>query len=57
MANEQDSRVKKREMKSFGDSNKAKKIMMTRGTLELTTTKKDEKKSKKVEDGAGMNYI
>ena len=47
MENEVESRNKKREMKSFGNSNKAKKIMMQCGTLELNT-KKDDKKGKKM---------
>ena len=45
MDNEESSKNKKREMKSFEDSNKAKKIMKQRGQLELST-KKDEKKAK-----------
>ncbi|XP_057302154.1 signal recognition particle receptor subunit alpha-like [Hydractinia symbiolongicarpus] len=45
MDNETTSRNSKREMKSFEDSNRAKKIMKQRGTLELN--KKDEKKIKK----------
>uniref|UniRef100_T2MHS4 Signal recognition particle receptor subunit alpha n=1 Tax=Hydra vulgaris TaxID=6087 RepID=T2MHS4_HYDVU len=44
--NEQSSKMAKREMKSFADSNCAKKIMKQRGTLELSNTKKDEKKIK-----------
>lgn len=52
MENEVQSKTQKREMKSFETSNKAKKIMLQRGTLELTTIKKDEKKAKK-DDGAG----
>ena len=53
MENEHTSRVQKREMKTFETSNKAKKIMMQRGTLELSNTKKDDKKSKNKDDGAG----
>jgi len=54
MENEHSSRVQKREMKPFETSNKAKKIMMQRGTLELSnTSKKDDKKSKSKDDGAG----
>ena len=55
MENEKTSRVQKREMKTFEGSNKAKKIMMQRGTLELSNSKKDDKKSKSKEDGAGKN--
>ena len=53
MNSEQNSRVQKREMKTFGDSNKAKKIMNQRGTLELANAKKEDKKSKGKDDGAG----
>lgn len=51
MDNETTSRNAKREMKSFEDSNRAKKIMKQRGILELN--KKDEKKIKK-DDAKGM---
>ena len=54
MDNEESSKNKKREMKSFEDSNKAKKIMKQRGQLELST-KKDEKKAKN-NDSNGKYY-
>ena len=57
MENEKTSRVQKREMKTFEGSNKAKKIMMQRGTLELSNAKKDDKKSKSKEDGAGKTNL
>jgi len=46
MENETASRTKKSEMKSFEDSNRARKIIKQRGTLEVAN-KKDEKKPKK----------
>ena len=54
MDNEESSKNKKLEMKSFEDSNKAKKIIKQRGQLGLST-KKDERKSKN-NDGNGKYY-
>ena len=55
MDNEESSKNKKREMKSFEDSKKAQKIMKQRGQLELST-KKDERKLKNIDVNGNYYY-
>lgn len=55
MDNEESSKNKKREMKSFEDSKKAQKIMKQRGQLELST-KKDERKLKNIDVNGKYYY-
>lgn len=55
MDNEESSKNKKREMKSFEDSKKAQKLMKQRGQLELST-KKDERKLKNIDVNGKYYY-
>ena len=55
MDNEESSKNIKREMKSFKDSDKAKKLMKQRGQLELST-KKDERKLNNIDVNGKYYY-